>query len=57
MTTDVETRYATMIRDLPQGERPRERLREYGPSVKGGVKVYQRGGAIVYHWTLACMYQ
>ena len=32
MTTDVEARYATMIRDLPQGERPRERLREYGPS-------------------------
>ena len=29
---DARPRYATMIRDLPQGERPRERLREYGPS-------------------------
>jgi DNA repair protein RadC len=24
--------YQPMIRDLPQGERPRERLKEYGPS-------------------------
>ena len=24
--------YTTMIRDLPRGERPRERLSEYGPS-------------------------
>jgi DNA repair protein RadC len=24
-------RYATMIRDLPQGERPRERLKNLGP--------------------------
>ena len=24
--------YTTMIRDLPRGERPRERLRDYGPS-------------------------
>ena len=32
MTTNIEPRYATMIRDMPQGERPRERLREYGPS-------------------------
>ena len=29
---DARPRYATMIRDLPQGERPRERLREHGPS-------------------------
>ena len=29
---DTRPRYATMIRDLPQGERPRERLREHGPS-------------------------
>ena len=28
---DARPRYATMIRDLPQGERPRERLREHGP--------------------------
>ena len=27
-----KNQYATMIRDLPQGERPRERLRDYGPS-------------------------
>ena len=27
-----KTQYATMIRDLPQGERPRERLKDYGPS-------------------------
>ena len=25
-------RYSTMIRDLPHGERPRERLRELGPA-------------------------
>ena len=29
---DARPRYATMIRDLPHGERPRERLREHGPS-------------------------
>ena len=31
--TSVETpqQYRPMIRDLPQGERPRERLKEYGP--------------------------
>ena len=31
--TTVETpqQYRPMIRDLPQGERPRERLKEYGP--------------------------
>ena len=32
MTEDAPTQYATMIRDLPQGERPRERLRQLGPS-------------------------
>jgi DNA repair protein RadC len=32
MSIDGRTQYATMIRDLPQGERPRERLRELGPS-------------------------
>ena len=26
-----EPQYTTMIRDLPQGERPRERLKQYGP--------------------------
>lgn len=32
MTSEaVEVRYQTMIRDLPHGERPRERLQEYGP--------------------------
>lgn len=32
ISVDGRTQYATMIRDLPQGERPRERLRELGPS-------------------------
>ena len=32
MTDDGRPQYATMIRDLPHGERPRERLRELGPS-------------------------
>ncbi len=32
MYDEVRPQYATMIRDLPQGERPRERLREYGPN-------------------------
>ena len=32
VSTEEKTQYATMIRDLPQGERPRERLRDYGPS-------------------------
>ena len=27
---EVSTQYATMIRDMPQGERPRERMRESG---------------------------
>ena len=31
MTDEAKTPYATMIRDLPQAERPRERLRELGP--------------------------
>ena len=31
MAEESPPRYATMIRDLPQGERPRERLRELGP--------------------------
>ena len=31
MTDEAQVQYATMIRDLPQGERPRERLREQGP--------------------------
>ena len=31
MTDEALVQYATMIRDLPQGERPRERLREQGP--------------------------
>ena len=30
MSTDTN-HYSPMIRDLPHGERPRERLREYGP--------------------------
>lgn len=29
--TAEKAQYQPMIRDLPQGERPRERLREYGP--------------------------
>ncbi len=29
-TTTESNRYQPMIRDLPQGERPRERLKEYG---------------------------
>ena len=31
MTEQATARYATMIRDIPQGDRPRERLRELGP--------------------------
>ncbi len=31
MTDEAQPTYATMIRDLPQGERPRERLRDRGP--------------------------
>lgn len=30
-TLEESNRYQPMIRDLPQGERPRERLKEYGP--------------------------
>ena len=30
-TDAVPRQYRLMIRDLPQGERPRERLKEYGP--------------------------
>ncbi len=30
MTADIEWRYQPMIRDLPQGERPRERLKQHG---------------------------
>ena len=32
MAVDSSATYSTMIRDLPHGERPRERLREHGPS-------------------------
>lgn len=32
MSQDARPQYATMLRDLPQGERPRERLRELGPT-------------------------
>ena len=32
MTTERGVAYTTMIRDMPQGERPRERLRDQGPS-------------------------
>ena len=32
MATESGVTYTTMIRDLPRGERPRERLREYGSS-------------------------
>ena len=32
MSDETRPQYATMIRDLPQRERPRERLRELGPS-------------------------
>ena len=31
MSSDGVGSYQTMIRDLPHAERPRERLREYGP--------------------------
>ena len=31
MSDVVGSQYATLIRDLPPGERPRERLREVGP--------------------------
>ena len=30
MITGVNGRYQPMIRDLPQGERPRERLKQHG---------------------------
>ncbi len=32
MTLQAEQQYTTMIRDLPQDERPRERLQRYGPN-------------------------
>ena len=32
MSLEAEQQYSTMIRDLPQDERPRERLQRYGPS-------------------------
>ena len=32
MALDSSTTYSTMIRDLPRGERPRERLRDNGPT-------------------------
>ena len=31
MATESRVAYTTMIRDLPRGERPRERLRDHGP--------------------------
>ena len=31
MAREPATHYTTMIRDLPQADRPRERLRELGP--------------------------
>ena len=31
MVVEAATQYQPTIRDLPQGERPRERLREFGP--------------------------
>ena len=31
MTAESGITYTTMIRDLPTGERPRERLRDHGP--------------------------
>lgn len=31
MTADMTGRYQPMIKDLPQGERPRERLKQHGP--------------------------
>ena len=30
-TVEPPQQYRPMIRDLPQGERPRERLKEHGP--------------------------
>lgn len=32
MSTEAHPQYSTMIRDMPEGERPRERLRDLGPS-------------------------
>ena len=32
MSVETQAQYATMIRDLPRSERPRERLRELGPA-------------------------
>ena len=32
MDSDRDATYTTMIRDMPTGERPRERLRDHGPS-------------------------
>ncbi len=31
MADELRPQYTTMIRDLPEGERPRERLRDFGP--------------------------
>ena len=40
MTAEQErVRYHTMIRDLPTGERPRERLKSYGPSYLSNVEL------------------
>jgi len=35
MAREPATHYTTMIRDLPQADRPRERLRELGPRALG----------------------
>ena len=45
---DARPRYATMIRDLPRGERPRERLREHGPShLSNPLAAFENGRRVV----------
>lgn len=39
MQEQFDPQYSTMIRDLPQDERPRERLRRYGPSNLGNAEL------------------
>ena len=49
MTTGARHRYTTMIRDLPQSERPRERLQKYGASALSDyelIAILLRNGSI-----------
>ncbi len=62
MTAEQErVRYHTMIRDLPTGERPRERLKSYGPSYLSNVELIAvllrtglEGESVLSPWPPAC---